>query len=111
MYSNCRFRNVFFDQVVSIFPSEYIFNKTALTEIFRVLLPSGQLVILPFAWIKGKLWYEKMANRLFDFSENTHALEEKYCQVIQQEGFDLTFNQIQDTGSAMLFIIATKPMG
>jgi ubiquinone/menaquinone biosynthesis C-methylase UbiE len=99
-----------FNQVVSTFPSEFIFNKIALSEIIRVLQPGGQLVILPFAWIKGKLWVEKMVNHLFDFNSVTHTWEEKYCQVIQHEGFDLTFTQIQDTRSAMLFIIATKPM-
>ncbi len=103
------FSKGYFSQVVSTFPSEYIFNRLAISEIYRVLQPGGQLVILPFAWIKGKLWLEKIANHLFDYDAVMHTWEEKYCQVIQQEGFELSFNQVQDSRSAMLFIIATKP--
>jgi ubiquinone/menaquinone biosynthesis C-methylase UbiE len=98
-----------FDQVVSTFPSEYIFNKTALLEVFRVLQPGGQFIILPVAWIQGKLWYEKLTHHLVDFNEVTHTWEEKYSQAIRQEGFEISFIQIHDYRSAMLFIIGTKP--
>ncbi len=103
------FVDSYFDQVVSTFPSEFIFNKKAIAEIFRVLSPGGQLIILPFAWIKGKLWYEKIVSRLFDFSEVSHVWKEKYCTVISQEGFGLSITQINDARSGMMFIIATKP--
>lgn len=97
-----------FNQVVCTFPSEYIFNSQAISEIYRVLSPGGQLIILPFAWIKGTLWYEILASRIFDFDMFTLNWYEKYCSVISQEGFVVAITQINDGRSTMAFIIATK---
>lgn len=40
------FADAAFDNVVSTFPTEYIFDRAALREIARVLRPSGRLVIV-----------------------------------------------------------------
>lgn len=40
------FADAAFDNVVSTFPTEYIFDRVALREIARVLRPSGRLVIV-----------------------------------------------------------------
>ncbi len=42
-----------FSHVVATFPSEYIFEKETAGEIYRVLVPGGTAVILPFAMITG----------------------------------------------------------
>jgi len=99
-----------FDQVVSTFPSEYIFDKTAISEIFRVLMPGGQLIILPFAWIKGKLWFEKLLNRILNFDSAIPTWDEKYGNSLKQHGFsDVSIKLIEDDRSKVMFIIAAKP--
>lgn len=103
------FKENHFTQVVSTFPSDYIFNAKVISEIYRVLMPGGQLIILPFASIKGKLWYEKIANRLFEFEMVTQTLCEKYCLAIIQQGFEVKTNQFNDARSSIFFIVATKP--
>lgn len=103
------FPSQYFDQVVSTFPSEYIFNKTAITEIYRVLLPGGQLIILPFAWITGKLWHERILSRLFDIDILVRNWPEKFCFVMKQQGFELSINKISDEKSVLVFVFATKP--
>lgn len=42
-----------FDAVASIFPSEYILDDQVLDEIYRVLTPSGTLVLVPMAQFAG----------------------------------------------------------
>lgn len=54
-----------FHQVVSTFPSEYIYNPDSLAEIHRVLIPGGELLVLPVAWITGRKWYDRLAANLF----------------------------------------------
>lgn len=103
------FKDVYFNQVVATFPSEYIFKTAAISEIDRVLTPGGQLIVLPFAWIKGKLWYEKITHRFFDLNTFIQAWRDKYCQAITQQGFEVTIKQINDSKSKIFFIIATKP--
>ncbi|MEN6394623.1 MAG: methyltransferase domain-containing protein [Anaerolineaceae bacterium] len=99
-----------FDQVVSTFPSEYIFDKAAIAEIFRVLIPGGQLIILPFALIKGKLWYEKLINRILNFDSAIHIWDENFAASLKQNGFiDVSIKLIEDDRSKVMFIIAAKP--
>ncbi|NMC14816.1 MAG: methyltransferase domain-containing protein [Chloroflexi bacterium] len=103
------FPNQYFDQVVSTFPSEFIFNKTAVAEIYRVLSPGGQVIILPFAWITGKLWYERILSLLIDIDILIRSWPEKFCSGIIQQGFELSIQKIIDDKSVMIFVIATKP--
>jgi len=98
-----------FDQVVATFPSEYILNAQAISEIYRVLIPGGQLIVLPFARLKGKLWNDKTTGRIFDYKMITQNQCGKYCLVMMQQGFEITINQIDDDKSSVIFIIATKP--
>jgi len=54
-----------FQQVVSTFPSEYIADPQTLMEIYRVLAPDGEAVLLLLAWITDKHWYGRLAAWLF----------------------------------------------
>lgn len=57
-----------FDQVVSTFPAEYIFQPQTLIEIYRVLVPGGYLVVLPVAWIRPGNLVQRWLARLFIFT-------------------------------------------
>lgn len=43
-----------FDSIVSTFPSEYIADPQTLSELSRMLLPGGRLVIVPGGWLAPK---------------------------------------------------------
>jgi len=43
-----------FDSIVSTFPSEYVVDPLTLSELARVLRPSGRLVIVPGGWLAPK---------------------------------------------------------
>ena len=54
-----------FDKVVATFPSEYLFDSESLSQAWRVLKDSGELIILPAAWIAGNSWWDKLAAWIF----------------------------------------------
>ena len=57
-----------FNSVVATFPADYIFDPQTLYEIRRVLLPAGQMVIIPTAWITGGHLLERLAAWVFRVS-------------------------------------------
>lgn len=59
-YSSNIFRNV-----VATFPSEYIVEIEALTEIWRVLTDGGELLVVAGAWITGDRLQDRIAAWLF----------------------------------------------
>jgi ubiquinone/menaquinone biosynthesis C-methylase UbiE len=60
-----------FSEIVSTFPSEYIFEKQTLAEAYRVLAPGGRLVILPLVWITGERIIERFTSWLFHVTGQT----------------------------------------
>ena len=111
-----------FASVVATFPSEYIANPRTLEEIWRVLQEDGCLVVLPYAWITGKHWLERIAGWLFQvtgqapeihmnrelhngsFGEWIHLL----VRTAQQLGFRISIEHVLLPSSQVLIIIAKK---
>ncbi len=58
---NLPFSDHSFNKVVATFPSDYISDYETLAQAWRVLDNSGELIILPAAWITGKYWWDKFA--------------------------------------------------
>jgi len=77
-----------FKRVVATFPSEYINNRETLSEIWRVLDQSGELVILAAAWITGEDFYEKLAAWLFRVTGQ--APDPEQLGTSQQDFFQLS---------------------
>jgi ubiquinone/menaquinone biosynthesis C-methylase UbiE len=107
------FSNEAFSQVVATFPAEFIFEVATLTEIFRVLEPEGNFVLLPIAWITGKRFFERMAAWLFRFTgeapEKTPDLISKYFSgPLEQAHFQVSSHIIEIGSSEILLIIAQK---
>jgi ubiquinone/menaquinone biosynthesis C-methylase UbiE len=101
-----------FHNVVATFPAEYIFNLQTLNEIQRVLLPAGQLVIIPTAWITGGRPLERLAAWVFKVSGeapgNPNFMSSALKSRFATAGFRASSEIIKKRGSQVLVIVAKK---
>lgn len=98
-----------FHQVVATFPSEYIIHPLTLASIFRVLVPGGDLLIVPGAWITGHSLLDRLAAGLFRITGQAPQWSEAFIKPVYQAGFQVD-TEIRDLNSSKLIIIrARKP--
>jgi ubiquinone/menaquinone biosynthesis C-methylase UbiE len=102
------FSSSVFDQVVATFPSEYIADPQALSEINRILKPGGMLLIIPFAWLTGKHWYERALSGLLKVPQRSSDWETRFLQPFFDAGFTCSLTEINFISSALLIIQAVK---
>lgn len=103
-----------FDQVVATFPTDYITDPRTVHEIYRLLMPGGRLVLLPFAWITGKSLLEQALAALFRIthqapSEPDERLLEGSIQLFREVGLDAHCEFVHLESSRALLILAQKP--
>lgn len=98
-----------FQQVVATFPSEYIAAPRTLPEIYRVLVPGGEAVILLLAWITEKRWYGRLAAWLFRVTgQAPPKWDDRYLEAFQRMGFQGRAEQIQLNSSILLIVHLKK---
>jgi len=102
------FPDTYFQQVVTTFPSEFIIDGRTLIEIHRVLQPGGELVILPYAWITGQKWYERLAAWQFRVTGQAPEWDEKFNQPFEMMGFTISVKRIVLDSSNLPLIFATR---
>ena len=116
------FPNDYFASIVATFPSEYIANRRTLEESWRVLQVDGRLVILPYAWITGERWFERLTSWLFRITDQAPEMPKngevpsgffgEWVQALvrtaQQLGFHVSFENVFLHSSRVLIIIAEK---
>ncbi|GAB4495993.1 MAG: hypothetical protein OHK0052_04960 [Anaerolineales bacterium] len=103
------FTNTCFQQVVATFPSEYIADPLTLDEIRRVLLPGGELLILPVA-VPRQFALRALFHVTGQAPAST-ALQhtgELFCNALIQHGFTDTRAEIRKTKTASLLIVSGK---
>ena len=102
-----------FNQIVSTFPTQYIFSTNTIEEIYRVLNTYGEFIILPVAWITGGNLLHKMAAWLFKVTgESTELDEEKLSSDLSQFerfGFSTEF-EIRELENSQVLILRGKKM-
>ncbi len=101
-----------FETILSTFPSEYIFEKITLEEIYRVLTEHGRLIILPAVWYRGKGFLEKIMTWLFEVTGETPGvldlIRDQYKVRIESSRFKVE-THLRELGSiSLLILIATK---
>jgi len=106
---NLPFPDENFDQVTSVFPSEYIFYPDTLFETYRVLKPGGKLIILPTAWIEGDSVLEKAADWLFRITGQAKTWNDAFLIPFIQVGFEVETKTIKGPSWSVNLIIAEKP--
>lgn len=97
-----------FHRVVATFPTEYIVAPLALSEIRRVLIPGGRLVVLPVAWITGSAWYDRAAAWLFRFTGQAPDWDEGFLSPFHDAGFGVRVERLEIESSLVLIILADK---
>jgi ubiquinone/menaquinone biosynthesis C-methylase UbiE len=97
-----------FNQVVSTFPAEYIFDPHTLSETCRVLAPGGTFVVLPVAWITGQNWMERAAAWLFRVTGQSEDWDTRMLVPFLDAGFQPILKRINQKRWMLLIIIAEK---
>ena len=109
-YAQCLpFSNNSFETVVATFPTEFIMDINTLQDIQRVLVPGGELLVLPVAWITGKRWFEKAAAGLFQITGQAPEWEERALEPARQAGFLTEVEKHKVKSSQVLIVHAVKP--
>ncbi len=99
-----------FHQVVATFPSEYIFEPRTLLEIYRVLAPGGETIVLLGAWITEKRWYGQLAAWLFKVTgQAPPKWDDRYLEPMQQIGFQSRAEYVSLSSSTLLVVHLKKP--
>jgi ubiquinone/menaquinone biosynthesis C-methylase UbiE len=101
-----------FNTVVATFPTEFIFDPQALSEIRRVLETSGRLIVLPAAWIVGKRLLDRGAAFIFKVTgqaPKTPAanLAARLQRCLEEAGFEFEYRTMEIRSSVVLIVIAT----
>lgn len=108
------YKNNVFDQVVSTFPSNYIVDPLTLSEIYRVLVPEGKMVVIPVAWITGKKWWYRLAAWLFRITDqvpyNDTGFEQKWSRLFVGAGFQVRVHYTNLGSSSIFILVAKKPL-
>jgi len=98
-----------FSQVVATFPSEYILDPSTLESIFRVLVPGGEFIILPGAWITGHSLPDRLAAALFRVTGQAPAWDDSLLKPISKVGFQVAAEFRDLNSSKLVMIRAYKP--
>ena len=103
------FQSNYFETACATFPSEYIFDTQTLSEIYRVLVPGGRLVILPTARFDDAFFPGRFVARLFSIIGQQAQSDDGYTKLLVASGF-LVSTQIHPLAhSSTMIIIAIKP--
>ena len=101
-----------FNSVVATFPTLYIVDPDTLSDIHRVLVPGGRLVVLLGAWITGKRPADRFAAWLFRATGQLPPEDNEIAGLVEEytkAGFTAGLRFVEQPGSRLLFIIAKKP--
>jgi ubiquinone/menaquinone biosynthesis C-methylase UbiE len=100
-----------FNCVVATFPTNYIFLPATLSEIERVLLPGGRLIILISAWITDRSLISRVLAWLFRFTGQVLPDQVQYPDLLAPfatTALNSHLKWVTLSGSRLLMIIAEK---
>ena len=103
-----------FDQIVSTFPSDYLFQPQTIAEIRRVLCPGGQLIVLPVAWIGRGSRIDRGLGNLFRVTHQAPEREDEQWKIrmdelFQQAGFCVNTETVMLPSSEIILVVASLP--
>ncbi|MBM3178770.1 MAG: methyltransferase domain-containing protein [Chloroflexi bacterium] len=97
-----------FDTIIATFPSEYIFNPQALSEVKRCLSDGGRLVVLPVAFPKSGFlkWLYIVTSEIPD--DLTESLKTKLQQPFLDADLKVKVEIVEVKSGILLIIVAVK---
>lgn len=105
------FANHCFDAVLTTFPTDFILQPASLHAIHRVLRPSGRLVIVPQAQLKGESWLVRFIEWLYQIT-GQKPTDEKWSPPLfsrlHHAGFQLEMQTVNFSRSQVWVVIAKK---
>jgi ubiquinone/menaquinone biosynthesis C-methylase UbiE len=103
------------DTIVSTFPSEFIMDRQALADVWRVLRPGGRFVVVPLAWVVGKSLLDGITRQLFKVThqsvEPTKQVEDKIRSHFAEAGFRVNLIRTEIRQSLVIVVVAEKAEG
>lgn len=101
-----------FNQIVATFPSDYFLDPRTWKEARRVLVPAGEFILVPMAWIRGDSAIHKFLAWVFKITgqslEKEHPLLDSGKKFIEDQGFEVSMHFHNFEHSEVLVIIAKK---
>lgn len=102
------FANESFHQVVMTFPAEYILNSPTLSEIHRVLIKGGVALVIPVAWITGRMLWERVAAWVNRITGEAPAWDERVLDPLKRVGFEVSWEMINFSYSKIVLVHLLK---
>jgi ubiquinone/menaquinone biosynthesis C-methylase UbiE len=103
------FPTAYFDQVVATFPSEFIFDPRVISEIKRVLVPGGQLVVVLGASLSGTSLCHRILRWLYFSPSAAQPVVAPWLMTLQQAGFSVSQEAIHLPTSEVYLVLAKSP--
>lgn len=100
-----------FDNVLSTFPAEFIAEMGTLEEVWRVLRPRGQFIIVPEGHLTGRgplFWLVDLLWRVTLRPRPTEELWQPFITRMEQVGFAVTLHPVHLRRSGTTVIVARK---
>lgn len=98
-----------FRTLITTFPTEFITNFTTLSEVFRVLRPGGQLIIVPIAIFVPSGLATRFLEWLYRITGQRGPWPRKAEKDMREIGFNISMHTENLGTSLVVIIVASKP--
>lgn len=105
------FPDASFDSIIASFPTEFIIDPDTIKEIYRLLRPNGNLVVLSIGWIMGNSLIDRSLAQLFKITGQAPDKNQRFSSFVepfQKAGFKTKLRFVDRSDGRLMFIIATR---
>ncbi|MCS6870891.1 MAG: methyltransferase domain-containing protein [Anaerolineae bacterium] len=103
------FRDESFSAALSTFPTSFILALETLREVYRVLQPSGRLIVVPNAVFTGKSVAQRSIELAYRLTGQRSGAPFNLSERFAAAGFRLSLAQVPAKRSVVQVVIAEKP--
>ena len=96
-----------FPAALSTFPSEYIFDPAALTELRRVLAPGSTLTVVLSARILPRFVWDRLSRWLYEWTGQAPPPDPMWLAPFKAAGFAAHFETVEVPRASVVHVVAT----